>query len=212
MEVRMFDLLVLFGLAILVSTIICYHIVDTINNKLSNIAINIPTPVCPQPRIIIRSNSGDREITPPHVQESDEGRVKSIQSIKPDESNKLYEEFADLVMYPDADYIVDMPKKCNNLNKNTEQYQMMKVPGSNCGIPVQGTKMINSKMIGADGKFTENNITMIVPQTFMGRDEFMEGTNTFNPFESDQASPIDQLNLLGRPSQILQPYNEYHSY
>lgn len=215
MEIRMFDLLVLFTLAILVATIICYHVVDTINNKLSDIAINMPTPICPQPRIIIRSQQGDNLITPMQysLDMTDPRTTRPNRSDTPTpvpkESPRIQEGFAESVTYPDADYIVNLSKKCISDNRNIDHRQLIGIPGSGCTAPIHEKKTIHTQMIGADGNFVENNMTMYVPQTFMGRDEFISGAISFNSFDSDQANPIGHTDLLGHPSKILHTYNEY---
>jgi hypothetical protein len=53
------DILILFCLAILVSLIIGMNVMNVVDKKISDISINVPGPKCPQPNIVIMTETGE---------------------------------------------------------------------------------------------------------------------------------------------------------
>jgi hypothetical protein len=58
MDLKTFDIILLFILAITVSLIIGFNVVYLVDKKIGDITINVPKPVCPTPNIVIKAFDG----------------------------------------------------------------------------------------------------------------------------------------------------------
>lgn len=64
MELKTFDILLLFILAIAISLIIAFNVLQIVDKKMGDITVNVPKLVCPTPNIIIKAMDGTSSKVP----------------------------------------------------------------------------------------------------------------------------------------------------
>ena len=183
MDINIFDIILLFILAITVSLIIGFNVMFIINKKLSDIKINIP--MCPKPNVYIKSENG-------YLTKVEVDNVKRQNPIhKVEHYSNTYE-----------NQIVNTFKPNNN--KTRHHININKKDNSNCVLNeyIGGRNTYQTRYVTADGTISNQNVDIFMPQVYMGTDPYGGSGVSYVNTNIERSADIVQIGSI--------PVNDYN--
>lgn len=219
MNIDAFSLLILFILAIVVSLIIGINVIYIVDNKLSDIVINIPQSLCQN----VSENYGhNKKVIEKFADVPKNNNVDAIEYLNEIPSNRynnpernkkllkqgylfnIYRTNTYDIMYPEVDDIFKFDDNGNHQNINT----VRRISINNINEPICDPQLkknivhfVRDPILMADGSIMDVNAKIFIPKTYMGGYLNIKGYN-YGDTTLETNSDIDQIGSI--------PTNDYY--